>query len=254
MKRSDALAHIFLTAALGLAALAAEHVSKKHRRRDVADSEQLPLSLWEKAMAAQMAGEMQLGPDGETLRYDQNDQHWYVGLKAGDELVEQKLDIRDPFNAEEAVHQAMDIFYANEPKVQPENTPAGERTFITTHPSRNAWRLWVPCQECGGHYLDLPVEKEDSQQWNARVIAGTYLRNQNGCLNCQAKTIREHHGLPGEKTSAWFDTLTGEWLLWQPISEDFGTNVSLGLPHFFYSPEEVEKAAHQLLAQTKHDV
>jgi hypothetical protein len=77
-----------------------------------------------------------------------------------------------------------------------------------------------------------------------------------GCPHCRTKRERESARGEDHEPRIWFDTLTRDWLVWQPLEEfDEGVTVPLGIGRYDARRAVVYRAAAALLfdSQQFHD-
>src|SRR6058998_3561752 len=92
------------------------------------------------------------------------------------------------------------------------------------------WRLWWPCDGCGG--VELPLMScDDLDELGAHleaIAAGLRLR---GCPGC--RTLRERLAAAGDEPEVWHDTILGDWVVRVPCGgRDDSAILPLEIPWF----------------------
>jgi hypothetical protein len=111
------------------------------------------------------------------------------------------------------------------------------------------WRLRTACFDCGGFELGLTSFGRGAVEAACdEAMSSLELVAREGCPNCRTqreRVSREHHD--GEPR-IWFDTVTRDWLVWQPL-EDLpeGVTLPLGIGRFDARRAVVYRAAAALL-------
>jgi hypothetical protein len=130
------------------------------------------------------------------------------------------------------------------------------------------WQLWLPCRledGCGGFHLRLdlphfdlasfmailsPADQQATMQLEcckARALGERMRRlldQASECMGCVSTMIR-HHGVNTDQAFLWFDCLSQDWQLWQPMGEG-GVSLPLGVGGFNRNPAEIINAARAL--------
>jgi hypothetical protein len=129
-------------------------------------------------------------------------------------------------------------------------TPAAEVTWL---PDEGDWSVDAPCEECGGYRMLLQVPQPENAEL-ASTRAGAFLARihaRGGCLGCEARGWRENPNPRGTDAQVWWDTETGQWMVWAQI-DGFADGVSLPLGiRTFWAPQEVRAAARALTSGSR---
>lgn len=143
-------------------------------------------------------------------------------------------------------------------------TDGGTAAVFVDHPT-SSWAAWMPCANCGGYRIPLPVcahrQIEEPRSTEARIglelaREATLLLMQrfggSSCPGCSTDRIRSGEvDLAAESAPmVWLDTLGPRpgWQLWLPLEGvETGVAVPLDLPAWC-APEEVDEAARMLIA------
>lgn len=110
------------------------------------------------------------------------------------------------------------------------------------------WSVHAPCDSCGGYQMLLQVrDPADSELASTR--AGAFLariHSRGGCLGCEARSWRANPSPSGDDTQVWWDTETGQWMVWTSVDGSrHGASLPLGI-ETFWAPQEVRAAARAL--------
>ena len=107
------------------------------------------------------------------------------------------------------------------------------------------WSVHAPCEECGGYTMLLQVRDPEAGEL-ATTRAAAFLARihaRGGCLGCEARNWREGPAPRGAEPQVWWDTETGQWMVWMHVSGgDGGASLPLGI-RTFWAPQEVRAAA-----------
>jgi hypothetical protein len=72
-----------------------------------------------------------------------------------------------------------------------------------------------------------------------------------GCLGCEARTWRDEPAPAGAEPQVWWDTETGQWMVWTNFKgSDSGASIPLGI-RTFWAPQEVRAAARALTSGSR---
>jgi hypothetical protein len=112
----------------------------------------------------------------------------------------------------------------------------------------NDWSVFAPCDDCGGYRMLLQVSDADGGEL-ASTRAAAFLARihaRGGCLGCEARSWRESPSPQGGQPQVWWDTETGQWMVWTSVpGVDGGASLPLGI-RTFWAPQEVRAAARAL--------
>jgi hypothetical protein len=130
--------------------------------------------------------------------------------------------------------------------------PAG--VGVTWLPDENDWSVHASCDLCGGYRMMLQVNDPDGAEL-ASTRAAAFLARihaRGGCLGCEAKTWRNDPAPHGDDTQVWWDTATGQWMVWtsMPGTPGQGASLPLGITTF-WAPQEVRAAARALTSGSR---
>src|SRR3954449_11009058 len=124
---------------------------------------------------------------------------------------------------------------------------------VTWLPDENDWSVEAPCDACGGYRMLLQVSEPEAAEL-ASTRAAAFLARihaRGGCLGCEARTWREGRTPPAEDPQVWWDTETGQWMVWTPVPEA-GTGASLPLGiNTLWAPKGVRAAARAMTGGTR---
>jgi len=124
---------------------------------------------------------------------------------------------------------------------------------VTWLPDERDWSVHAPCDECGGYRMLLQVGEPDAAEL-ASTRAGAFLGRihaRGGCLGCEARTWRTSPAPRGSEPQVWWDTDTGQWMLWTELpGTDHGASLPLGIKTF-WAPQEVRAAARALTSGSR---
>jgi hypothetical protein len=119
------------------------------------------------------------------------------------------------------------------------------------------WRLRAACFDCGGFELGLTSFGRGAVEAACdEAMSCLDLVAREGCPHC--RTRRERGALHGEDAEPriWFDTITRDWLVWQPLEDlTAGVTLPLGIGRYDARRAVVYRAAAALLfdSQQFHD-
>ncbi|MEA2428273.1 MAG: hypothetical protein QOF37_1901 [Thermoleophilaceae bacterium] len=121
-------------------------------------------------------------------------------------------------------------------------------THVTWLPDEGDWAVDAPCDACGGYRMLLQVRDAASGEL-ASTRAGAFLARihaRGGCLGCEARGWREDPRPRGSDAQVWWDTETGQWMVWTHIPGfEHGASLPLGI-NTFWAPQEVRAAARAI--------
>ena len=124
---------------------------------------------------------------------------------------------------------------------------------VTWRPEEGDWSVDAPCERCGGYRMLLQVRDPDAAEL-AATRAGAFLARihaRGGCLGCEARSWREGPAPHGCDPRVWWDTDTGQWMVWTELpGAEQGTSLPLGI-RTFWAPQEVRAAARALTSGTR---
>jgi hypothetical protein len=124
---------------------------------------------------------------------------------------------------------------------------------VTWEPAENDWSVHAPCGDCGGYRMKLQVADPDAGEL-ASTRASAFLARihaRGGCLGCEARNWRENPAPSGPDTQVWWDTQTGQWMVWTAVPGfEHGASLPLGI-RTFWAPQEVRAAARALTSGTR---
>jgi hypothetical protein len=119
------------------------------------------------------------------------------------------------------------------------------------------WRLRTACFDCGGFELGLTSFGRGAVEAACdEAMSCLELVAREGCPHC--RTLREREAVRHEEAEPriWFDTITRDWLVWQPLEDfDDGVTLPLGIGRYDARRAIVYRAAAALLfdSQLFHD-
>jgi hypothetical protein len=115
------------------------------------------------------------------------------------------------------------------------------------------WSVNAECDECGGYRMLLQVEDPDGGEL-ATTRAAAFLARihaRGGCLGCEARTWRENPAPATGEPQVWWDTETGQWMVWTRMPGcDHGASLPLGIKTF-WAPQEVRAGARALTSGSR---
>jgi hypothetical protein len=111
------------------------------------------------------------------------------------------------------------------------------------------WRLRTACFDCGGFEMGLTSFGRGAVEAACdEAMSCLELVAREGCPNCRTKRERESREHTDGEPRIWFDTLTRDWLVWQPLEDfDGGVTLPLGIGRFDARRAVVYRAAAALL-------
>lgn len=193
------------------------------------------------------------GSDGapdEGLWFDPDRGDWMVDGEMSDGTpVRLPLDVKDYWAVPEAAAAAAAIATDGPPVRAVPGFEGVDTEVPSVFWESGRWRLWLPCDECGG--LELGLDHDD--RLAAAEAAGqakrmVELAAAEGCPACTAALFREAPLPPDCPPMAWYDTDTDEWMLWQPVDDiPGGVTLPLGVRGFDASRIAIELRIEQLL-------
>jgi hypothetical protein len=124
---------------------------------------------------------------------------------------------------------------------------------VTWRPDDSDWSVHAPCGDCGGYRMLLHVADPGAGDL-ATTRATAFLariHSRGGCLGCEARTWRKNPAPAGPEPQVWWDTETGQWMVWTDVP-GFGEGASLPLGiRTFWAPQEVRAAARALTSGSR---
>jgi hypothetical protein len=119
------------------------------------------------------------------------------------------------------------------------------------------WRLRAACFDCGGFELGLTSFGRGAVEAACdEAMSCLDLVAREGCPHCRTRRERDTNHQEDGEPRIWFDTITRDWLVWQPL-EDFtgGVTLPLGIGRYDARRAVVYRAAAALLfdSQQFHD-
>jgi hypothetical protein len=124
---------------------------------------------------------------------------------------------------------------------------------VTWLPAEGDWSVDAPCDECGGYRMLLQVGDPDGGEL-ASTRAAAFLARihaRGGCLGCEARSWRESPAPRGDDSQVWWDTETGQWMVWTPVPGSLqGASLPLGIKTF-WAPQEVRAAARAMTSGSR---
>jgi hypothetical protein len=119
------------------------------------------------------------------------------------------------------------------------------------------WRLRTACFDCEGFELGLTSFGRGAVEAACdEAMSCLELVAREGCPNCRTRREREAPGGEDQEPRIWFDTITRDWLVWQPLEGfDGGVTLPLGIGRYDARRAVVYRAAAALLfdQQQFHD-
>jgi hypothetical protein len=134
--------------------------------------------------------------------------------------------------------------------VYTEQTPAAE---VTWRPEEGDWSVEAKCADCGGYRMLLQVRDPEGGELAATRASAFLARihSRGGCLGCEARGWRETPTPRGNDPQVWWDTETGQWMVWTNVPGfQHGASLPLGI-RTFWAPQEVRAAARALTSGTR---
>ena len=131
-----------------------------------------------------------------------------------------------------------------------EEAPSAQITWL---PDEGDWSVQAHCDQCHGYRMLLQVRDADSADL-ATTRANAFLARihaRGGCLGCEARTWRERPAPSSDEPQVWWDTDTGQWMVWTSMpGTDMGASLPLGIKTF-WAPQEVRAAARALTSGSR---
>ena len=111
------------------------------------------------------------------------------------------------------------------------------------------WRLQAPCLACGGFELPLTSFGRGAVEAACdEALAALELVAREGCPCCRTRQERSAPRGEDDEPRIWFDTISRDWLVWQPLEgADGGVTLPLGIGRFDARRPLVYRAAAALL-------
>jgi len=118
---------------------------------------------------------------------------------------------------------------------------------VTWLPDEGDWSVFAPCDACGGYTMLLQVAEPEAVEL-ASTRAAAFLARihaRGGCLGCEARNWRDGRAAQSDDPQVWWDTETGQWMVWSPMPGGGGASLPLGI-RTFWAPQEVRAAARAI--------
>jgi hypothetical protein len=115
------------------------------------------------------------------------------------------------------------------------------------------WAVNAPCDGCGGYRMLLRVDDPEAGDLAATRAAAFLARihARGGCLGCEARTWRESPAPATGEPQVWWDTETGQWMVWTRLPGfEHGASLPLGIKTF-WAPQEVRAGARALTSGSR---
>jgi hypothetical protein len=129
----------------------------------------------------------------------------------------------------------------------------GHDVEVTWLPDEGDWSVEAPCDDCGGYRMLLQVAEPEAAEL-ASTRAAAFLGRihaRGGCLGCEARSWREGRTPTGHEPQVWWDTDSGQWMVWAPLpGMNEGASLPLGI-RTFWAPQEVRAAARAMTAGSR---
>jgi hypothetical protein len=111
------------------------------------------------------------------------------------------------------------------------------------------WRLRVACFDCGGFELGLTSFGRGAVEAACdEAMSCLDLVAREGCPHCRTERERGADRDEDHEPRIWFDTMTRDWLVWQPLEGfDDGVTLPLGIGRFDARRAVVYRSAAALL-------
>src|SRR3954449_2124447 len=131
----------------------------------------------------------------------------------------------------------------------PEEGDRGGASTIYYDTGSGRWRRVTACLECGGFELPLTSFGRGAVEAACdEALASLELVAREGCPCCRTKTERNTDRTEEDEPRIWLDTLSRDWLVWQPLDgADGGVTLPLGIGRFDARLPLVCRAAAGLL-------
>ena len=145
------------------------------------------------------------------------------------------------------------VFRRDRPAHAPVATAEPTTVEVTWVPDESDWSVYAPCETCGGYRMLLQVGEPEAGDLAATRAAAFLARihARGGCLGCEARTWRERPAPVGRDPQVWWDTETGQWMVWAPFpGSDEGASMPLGI-RTFWAPQEVRAAARAMASGSR---
>jgi len=140
------------------------------------------------------------------------------------------------------------VFRRDRPIDSPLLTEERASVDVTWLPSEDDWSVFAACGHCGGYRMLLQVpDAEDGDLATTRASAFlARIHARGGCLGCEAHTWRHNSTPRGDEPQVWWDTATGQWMVWTRVpGTEHGASLPLGI-RTFWAPQEVRAAARAI--------
>ena len=124
---------------------------------------------------------------------------------------------------------------------------------VTWLPDESDWSVHAPCDDCGGYRMLLQVSEPEAGELASTRAAAFLARihSRGGCLGCEARSWREGRTPAGGDPQVWWDTETGQWMVWTPMpGSSTGASLPLGI-RTFWAPQEVRAAARAMTSGSR---
>jgi hypothetical protein len=111
------------------------------------------------------------------------------------------------------------------------------------------WRLRTACFDCGGFELSLTSFGRGAVEAACdEAMSSLELVAREGCPHCRTHRERSSAGAHDQEPRIWFDTITRDWLVWQPLDDSGdGVTLPLGIGRYDARRAVVYRAAAALL-------
>lgn len=99
---------------------------------------------------------------------------------------------------------------------------------------RGRWIFWAACSDCGGCEIKLtPTQATAYERACEEACAVVDRMAADGCPHCRSEREWAAWVLRDESPRLWYDTRTGEWVVWQPVEGTLdGVTLPLGLTRY----------------------
>lgn len=125
--------------------------------------------------------------------------------------------------------------------------PGSSTIFYDVESGR--WRLHAACFHCGGFELALTSFGRGAVEAACdEAMACLELVGREGCPNCRTQRERLIDRGEEDEPRIWYDTLSRDWLMWQPLEgAEGGVTLPLGIPRFDARRALIYRSAASLL-------
>jgi hypothetical protein len=131
----------------------------------------------------------------------------------------------------------------------PEEAEGDAASTIFYDTGSGRWRMRVACPDCGGFELPLTSFGRGAVEAACdEALACLELIAREGCPACRTREERTAWRGDGDEPRIWFDTVSRDWLVWQPLEgAEGGVTLPLGVGRFDARRPLVYRAAAALL-------